>query len=87
MFPCSEGNVHLLEPVEAGQQAPARHAAEDVDPRAPQQRRRALGPEDVAEAVQGAAVLRPARGSHHHACPDQTCKLCSTIKLCFMIKA
>ena len=87
MFPCSEGNVHLLEPVEPGQQAPARHAAEDVDPRAPQQRRRALGPEDVAEAVQGAAVLRPARGSHHHACPDQTCKLCSTIKLCFMIKA
>ena len=73
MFPCSEGNVHLLEPVKPGQQAPAPHAAEDVDPCAPKQRRRALDPEYVAEAVQGAAILRPACGSHHQACPDQTC--------------
>merc|ERR1719291_30585 len=67
--PCSEGDVHLLELVEAGQHTRARHAAENVGSGSLHQGHEALVPENLLEAVQRALVLGGASGCHHHAPP------------------
>ena len=68
-FSRSEGDIHLLELIEAGQHARARHAAENVGTGALHQGHEALVPENLLEAVQRALVLGGASGGHHHAPP------------------
>ena len=65
-----EGNVDLLELVKPSQHARTSHASQDIGAGPFHQGHEALIGQDLPEAVEGALVLDPAPGGHHHPPPD-----------------
>merc|ERR1719348_600692 len=63
-------DVELLESIEAGEDASAGDAAEDVGPSTLHQRHESLRLHDLDTAVDGALVFDSSSGGHHHPSPD-----------------